>query len=87
MVGLSWQNSPLTMTLIRPDGRILSPESDSQNIKHFTGTNYDYYFLRDPAKGIWNIEIRPINAGARGESFSLITGLVSGDAFKEMNEV
>ena len=87
MVGLSWQNSPLTMTLIRPDGRILSPESDSQNINHFTGTNYDYYFLRDPAKGIWNIEIRPINAGAGGESFSLITGLVSGDAFKEISEV
>lgn len=81
MVGLSWQSSPFSVTLIEPDGSILSPDSDRQNIKHVTGTNYDYYFLRNPAKGIWNIEIRPINPDSRGEGFSLITGLVSGAAF------
>jgi len=80
MVGLTWQSNPFSVTLIKPDGSILSPDSDRQNIKHVTGTNYDYYFLRNPAKGKWNIEIRPINTGTRGEGFSLITGLVAGAA-------
>ena len=75
MVGLAWQSNPFSVTLIKPDGSKLFPDSDRQNIKHVTGTNYDYYFLRNPAKGIWNIEIRPINPGSRGESFSLITDL------------
>lgn len=83
MVGLAWQSNPFSVTLIKPDGSKLFPDSDRQNIKHVTGTNYDYYFLRNPAKGIWNIEIRPINPGSRGESFSLITGLVSGAAFDQ----
>lgn len=83
MVGLAWQSNPFSVTLIKPDGSKLFPDSDRQNIKHVTGTNYDYYFLRNPANGIWNIEIRPINPGSRGESFSLITGLVSGAAFDQ----
>ena len=80
MVGLTWQSNPFSVTLIKPDGSILSPDGDRQNIKHVTGTNYDYYFLRNSAKGIWNIEIRPINSGTRGDGFSLITGLVAGAA-------
>ena len=83
MVGLSWQSNPFSVTLIQPDGSILFAESDSPNIEHVTGTNYDYYFLRNPAKGRWNIEIRPINSGTRGEGFSLITGLVAGAAFDQ----
>jgi len=78
MVGLTWQGNPFSVTLIKPDGSILSPDSDRQNIKHVTDTNYDYYFLRNPVKGKWNIEIRPMNPGSRGESFSLITGIVAG---------
>ncbi|OPY51063.1 MAG: Dictyostelium (slime mold) repeat protein [Methanosaeta sp. PtaU1.Bin060] len=80
MVGLSWQSNPFSVTLKKPDGSILSPDSDSQNIKHIIGTNYDYYFLRNPSRGMWNIEISPINPGTGGEGFSLITGLVGGTA-------
>ena len=76
MVGLTWQNSPLDMKLIKPDGSVLSPESDSQNIKHVTGSNYDYYFLRRPISGYWTIGINPTYPSGSGEGFSLISGLV-----------
>lgn len=78
MVGLTWQGNPFSVTLIRPDGKAVSPDSDKRNIRHVTGPNYDYYFLRNPARGRWMIEIRPINPGSRGQDFSLITGLVGG---------
>ena len=78
MVGLTWQDSPIRMTLIKPDGSKLSAESDSQNIKHLTGPNYDYYFLRKPASGYWSIWVSPTYPRASGEGFRLISGLVGG---------
>ena len=78
MVGVTWQNSPIRMALIKPDGSILSAKSDSQNIKHLTGPNYDYYFLRKPASSYWRIWISPAYPSASGEGFSLISGLVEG---------
>jgi hypothetical protein len=80
MIGLSWQTSPFTVVLIQPDGSVLPLKGDNQNVLHLTGSNYDYYFLRSPAKGNWNVEIRPANPGTGGEGFSLITGLVRGAA-------
>jgi hypothetical protein len=78
MVGLTWQNGPIQMTLIKPDGSILSAESDRQNIKHLTGSNYNYYFLRKPSSGYWSIRIDPTYPSQSGEGFSLISGLVRG---------
>lgn len=80
MIGLSWKDASFTLTLIQPDGRAFSVQSDNQNVIHLSGSNYDYYFLRSPAKGIWGIEVKPINPGANGVGFSLITGLVKGAA-------
>ena len=78
MVGLTWQNNPMRMTLIKPDGSQLSAKSDNQNIKHLTGSNYDYYFLRKPASGYWSIGISPTYPSASGGGFRLISGLVGG---------
>jgi len=80
MIGLSWQTSTFTVVLIQPDGSILPLKGDNQNVLHLMSSNYDYYYLRSPAKGYWNVEIRPANPGAGGEGFSLITGLVRGAA-------
>ena len=80
MIGLSWQTSPFTVVLIQPDGSVLPLKGDNQNVMHLMGSNYDYYYLRSPAKGYWNVEIRPANPGTGGEGFSLITGLVRGAA-------
>jgi len=80
MIGLSWQTGSFIVVLIKPDGSILPLEGDDQDVLHLLGSNYDYYFLRSPAKGNWNIEIRPTNPGTGGQGFSLITGLVSGAA-------
>lgn len=78
MVGLSWQGNPFNVTLIKPDGSALSPDNDPQSIKHVTGANYDYYFIRNPAKGEWNVNIWPVSPAIGGEAFSLITGFVAG---------
>ncbi len=80
MIGLSWQTSTFTVVLIQPDGSVLPLKGDNQNVLHLMGSNYDYYYLRSPAKGNWNVEIRPANPGTGGEGFSLITGLVRGAA-------
>jgi len=81
MVGLSWQGDPINVRLIKPDGSVLLPEEDSQNVKHVRGSYYDYYFLKSPARGSWKVEISPSNPGYGGEGYSLITGLVGGTGF------
>lgn len=80
MIGLSWKDAGFTLTLIQPDGSTLPVQGDNRNVMHLVGTNYDYYFLRSAAKGNWGIEVKPINPGANGVGFSLITGLVKGAA-------
>ena len=80
MIGISWKDASLTLTLIQPDGRAFPVQGDNQNVIHLVGSNYDYYFLRSTAKGVWGIRVMPINTGANGVGFSLITGLVKGAA-------
>jgi hypothetical protein len=78
MIGLSWKDDGFTLTLIQPNGSILPVQGDNRNVMHIVGSNYDYYFLRSAAIGNWGIEVKPINPGANGVGFSLITGLVKG---------
>ena len=80
MVGLTWESNPFGVTLIKPDGSVLNPQSDSQNVKRVSGSNYDYYFLRNPSSGYWTVRINPLSPGTGGEGFSLITGPVGGTA-------
>ncbi len=82
MIGLSWKDARFTLTLIQPNGNALPVQGDNQNVIHLIGSNYDYYFLRNAARGNWGIEIRPINpnSGGNGVGFSLINGLVKGAA-------
>jgi hypothetical protein len=78
MIGLTWQGSPLTMTLTKPDGSILYPDGTSPDVVRVKGSNYEYYFLKNPAIGNWNIGVQPSNQMASSERFTLITGLVNG---------
>jgi hypothetical protein len=80
MIGLTWQASPFSVVLIQPDGSVLPVKGDGQKVLHLIGSNYDYYFLHEPAKGNWSVDIWPRNSGTGGEGFSLITGLVRGAA-------
>lgn len=80
MVGLSWKDAGFTLTLIKPDGKTLPVQGDNQDVLHLVGSNYDYYFLRNAGQGNWGIEVKPVNAGASGVGYSLITGLVRGAA-------
>jgi hypothetical protein len=80
MIGLSWKDASFTLTLIQPSGSTLPVQGDNRNVIHLIGPTYDYYFLRNAAQGNWGIEIMPINPGANGAGFSLISGLVKGAA-------
>ena len=80
MIGLSWKDGVFTMNLVQPNGNVLPVQGDNRNVMHLVGPNYDYYFLRSAAQGNWGIEIKPINPGANGVGFSLITGQVKGAA-------
>jgi hypothetical protein len=80
MIGLSWKDASFTLTLIQPNGSTLPVQGDNRNVIHLIGPTYDYYFLRNAAQGNWEIEIKPINPGANGAGFSLISGLVKGAA-------
>ena len=80
MVGLSWPvgGIPFTLTLIQPNGITLTVKDDDKDALHLTGSNYDYYFLRDPAKGYWTVVVTPEQSSASGAGFSLISGMVKG---------
>jgi hypothetical protein len=78
MIGLAWKDAFFNLTLVQPNGSALPAQSDSRDEVHLVGSNYNYYFLKSPARGNWTIEIRPINPGANGAGFSLLTGLVKG---------
>jgi hypothetical protein len=80
MVGLSWpaNGSPFTLTLIQPNGTTLSVQDGDKNALHLTGSNYNYYFLRNPAKGYWTVVVTPTQTAPNGTGFSLISGLVKG---------
>ena len=78
MIGLAWKEAGFNMTLIQPNKIALPAQGDGQNVVHFTGSNYDYYFLRSPAAGIWTVQIMPVNAASSGSGYSLISGLVQG---------
>jgi len=78
MIGLTWQGSPLTMTLTKPDGSILYSDGTNPDVVRVKGSNYEYYFLKSPAVGSWNIGVQPSNQMVSGERFTLITGPVSG---------
>src|SRR5690606_22224891 len=80
MVGLSWPEGgiPFTLTLIQPNGITLSVQDGDKDALHITGSNYDYYFLRNPAKGYWTAVVTPEQSSASGIGFSLISGLVEG---------
>lgn len=78
MIGLAWKDAFFNLTLVQPNGSALPAQSDSRDVVHLVGSNYNYYFLKSPARGNWTIEIRPINPGANGAGFSLLTGLVKG---------
>lgn len=78
MIGLSWNEAAFSLTLIKPDGSVQSPQGDNVNVVHLLGWNYDYYFLKSPAPGNWTVQVTPTNAASSGTVFSLITGLVKG---------
>ena len=78
MIGLAWKEAGFNMTLIQPNKIALPAQGDGQNVVHFNGSNYDYYFLRSPAAGIWTVQIMPVNAASSGTGYSLISGLVQG---------
>ena len=80
MIGLSWpvDGSPFTLALTQPNGTILSVQDEDEDALHLTGSNYDYYFLRNPAKGYWNVVVTPAQSAPKGIGFSLISGLVEG---------
>jgi hypothetical protein len=80
MIGLDWQNYPLTLTLVKPDGSVLLATENSQDVMHLKGSNYDYYFLRSPSKGNWYVQVGTTSLAGSGERYSLITGLVKGAA-------
>ncbi|MDQ1261685.1 MAG: hypothetical protein QG575_866 [Euryarchaeota archaeon] len=80
MIGLSWKDAGFILTLVQPNGSTLPVLGDNRNVIHLVGPNYDYYFLGDAVNGNWGIEIKPINPGANGVGFSLITGQVKGAA-------
>ena len=80
MVGVSWPEKgiPFTLTLTQPNGTILSVQDDDMDAMHLTGSNYDYYFLRNPAKGYWTVVVTPTQSASNGIGFSLISGMVEG---------
>jgi hypothetical protein len=78
MIGLSWKDSSFKMTLVQPNGTALPASGDGVNVIHVSGTTYDYYFLKQPAKGSWYVDIAPINPASTGAAYSLISGQVKG---------
>jgi len=78
MIGLSWKDSSFSMTLVRPDGTALPAAGDGVNVVHVSGSTYDYYFLKNAAKGSWYVEIKPVNPSSTGAAYSLISGQVKG---------
>ncbi|NOZ58211.1 MAG: hypothetical protein GXO66_01325 [Euryarchaeota archaeon] len=62
-----WKNpsSDLDLTLIAPDGTVIS--GTSPGVNHTEDTTYEYYIVRNPASGYWVMKVTAANVNTAGE--------------------
>ncbi len=66
-----WSGSDFDLTLIRPDGRILNPDSPEHDFSYVKGPTYVSYTVDWPLFGEWEYIITANEVPAEGESVQL----------------
>ncbi|WP_170157775.1 S-layer homology domain-containing protein [Thermodesulfitimonas autotrophica] len=95
--GITWAGSDFDLTLTRPDGRALTPDSPDPDYSFVKGPTYAYYTVDNPAPGAWTCTITAKEIPPGGEAVNLsltalvqtppeisISGPASGSLLKEL---
>ncbi|MDD1752057.1 MAG: DUF11 domain-containing protein, partial [Methanotrichaceae archaeon] len=77
MASLSWNGTKdLALQLFAPNGTMISPDINSNEIFHARGQHCDNYLIRDAAPGNWILKVVSLEPSSEINNFDLVTGLV-----------
>lgn len=76
--GVTWPGSDINLTLIAPDGSLITPElaQDDPNITYTRGETYTIYTIKNPIPGKWTMNITAVDVSENGED---VTAMVLAD--------
>jgi len=82
---LSWNNSgsDLELTLTSPSGKNVDPQTAIQDpaIEFVSGQTYQYYKIRNPEPGNWNVSVHAVSASMRSQSIHVVKSVDEGESY------
>jgi murein DD-endopeptidase MepM/ murein hydrolase activator NlpD len=70
VAGITWPGSNVKLTLIRPDGSAVDPNTDT-TVEYNRGSDFEIYRVHSPAAGQWTARIEAIEAPDTGTQVKL----------------
>jgi Mg-chelatase subunit ChlD len=69
---ISWAGSDLNLTLKKPDGGIIDPDvaKADPNIDYTSASSYEFYTVKSPMPGEWELRIFGVDVPAGGEDYT-----------------
>jgi len=67
----------LALQLFAPNGTMISPDINSNEISHARGQHCDNYLIRNSAPGNWILKVVSLEPSSEINNFDLVTGLVA----------
>jgi len=68
---IDWPGSKVGLTLIDPNGLVITPDSQPVNIYHEAGPTYAFYQVTEPVPGTWTMRIEGVDVPSGGETVNL----------------
>jgi len=62
-----WSGSDIVMSLTTPAGKVINRNTSDQNIQHKAGPSYEYYMVKNPSSGSWEIKLLGADVPVNGE--------------------
>jgi len=57
LFALAWESGSPRLTLVRPDGREITPETQDPNVEYVPAPNQAFYSIADPMPGQWQVRV------------------------------
>jgi len=70
---LDWLGSDLDLTLISPDGDVITPEvaEIDPDITYVEESTHEHYTIKNPVPGMWTLNITGVDVPPEGENFTV----------------
>jgi hypothetical protein len=66
-----WPGSRVELTLVDPNGLVITPDSHPSNVYHEAGSTYEFYQVAEPLPGTWTMRIEGTDVLPGGETVNL----------------